>query len=104
VTGERAAAAVLYLAFEVARSRGRAMDDVSDRLLAALSAFEAVAGEVTVDEAAARFDEAALQVFWRDWPRVGAWAGALWRQLDADLAVPSAPVHDTEVDEVGGEG
>jgi hypothetical protein len=80
------------------------MDDVSDRLLAALSAFEAVVGEVTTDEAAARFDEAALQVFWRDWPRVGAWAGALWRQLDTDMAGPSASVSNTEFDEVGGEG
>ena len=80
------------------------MDDVSDRLLAALSALETVTGEVTTDEAAARFDDATLQVFWRDWPRVGAWAGALWRQLDADLAVPSSSVNDADIDEVGGEG
>jgi hypothetical protein len=45
-----------------------------------------------------------LQVFWRDWPRVGAWAGALWRQLDADLAVPSSSMNDADIDEVGGEG
>lgn len=80
------------------------MDDVSDRLLEASSALDSVTGEVTTDEAAARFDDAALQVFWRDWPRVGAWAGALWRQLDADLAVPSSSVNDADIDEVGGEG
>jgi hypothetical protein len=80
------------------------MDGVSDRLLDALSALEGVANEVTADEAAARFDDAALQVFWRSWPRVGSWAGALWRHLDADLAVPSSSVTDPDIDEVGGEG
>jgi hypothetical protein len=80
------------------------MDGVSDRLLEALSALEGVADEVTADEAAARLDDAALQVFWRSWPRVGSWAGALWRRLDADLAAPSSSVTDTDIDEVGGEG
>lgn len=80
------------------------MNDASDRLLDALAAFEGVADEVTADEAAQRFDDAALQVFWRTWPRVGSWAGALWRQLDTDLAVPASSVADPDVDEVGGEG
>jgi hypothetical protein len=80
------------------------MDDVSDRLLEALSALEGVVGEVTADEAPARFDDAALQVFWRDWPRLGAWAGAVWRQLDGDLAVSSSPMGELDLDEVGGEG
>jgi hypothetical protein len=80
------------------------MHDTSDRLLSALSAFEVVIDEVTTDEAAAQFDEAALQMFWRDWPRVGAWAGTLWRQLDADLADRATSVNDTDLDEVGGEG
>jgi hypothetical protein len=35
---------------------------------------------------------------------VGAWAGALWRRLDADLAVPSSSMDDADIDEVGGEG
>jgi hypothetical protein len=39
------------------------MDDVSERFLRALSALERVADEVTFDEAAATFDDAALQVF-----------------------------------------
>jgi hypothetical protein len=80
------------------------MDDVSERFLGALSALEGVADEVTSDEAAATLDDAALQVFWRDWPRLGSWAGALWRQIDPDLAGPSSAVSDAELDEVGGEG
>jgi hypothetical protein len=44
------------------------MDDVSERLLEALSALEHVADEVTPDEAAATLDDAALQLFWREWP------------------------------------
>jgi hypothetical protein len=80
------------------------MDQVSDQLLDALSALESVADEVTTDEAAARFDDPVLQMFWRAWPRLGSWAGALWRQLDADLAVPASSVTDPDVDEVGGEG
>jgi hypothetical protein len=80
------------------------MDDVSDRLLEALSALERVAGELTVDDVRARLDDAALEVFWREWPRLGAWAEALWRQLDADLAVASSSVTEPDIDEVGGEG
>ena len=40
------------------------MDEVSDQLLDALSALESVADEVTTDEAAARFDDPVLQMFW----------------------------------------
>lgn len=80
------------------------MADVADRLLDALAGLESVADEVTTDEAAARLDNATLQIFWRDWPRVAAWAGTLWRQLDADMAAPSSSVDDPDVDEVGGEG
>ncbi|MGH9111469.1 MAG: hypothetical protein ACRDZN_04100 [Acidimicrobiales bacterium] len=80
------------------------MDDMSERFLGALSALERVADEVTSDEAAATLDDAVLQVFWRDWPRVGSWAGGLWRQIDVDLAGPSSAVADPDLDEVGGEG
>jgi len=63
------------------------MDDVSERFLGALSALQGVADEVTSDEAAATPDEAAMQVFWRDWPRLGSWAGhcgdrSTWTWLD----------------------
>ena len=80
------------------------MDDVSERFLEALSGLEAAADEVTPDEAAATLDDAALQVFWRDWPRLGSWAGALWRQLNEDLAGPSSAFDEDGLDEVGGEG
>jgi hypothetical protein len=63
--------------------------------------LEAAADEVTPDEAAATLDDAALQEFWREWPRLGAWAGALWRQLNEDLAGPSSVVVDPDFDEVG---
>lgn len=80
------------------------MDDVSERFLGALSALEDVADEVSSDQAAATLDDAALQVFWREWPRVGSWAGAVWRQLDRDMAAPSSSAGDLGLDEVGGEG
>jgi hypothetical protein len=80
------------------------MDDVSVRFLDALSTLDDVADEVTADNAAALLDDAALQVFWRDWPRLGSWAGALWRQLNEDLAGPSAAFDEGGLDEVGGEG
>ena len=80
------------------------MDDVSERFLEALSALQHVADDVTFDEAATTLDDAALQVFWREWPRLGSWAGALWRQLNEDLAGPSLAVAEPELDEVGGEG
>jgi hypothetical protein len=82
----------------------RTIEDVSERFLGALSALEDVADEVSPDDAAVVLDDAALQVFWREWPRLGAWAGAVWRRLDRDLAAPSSPVSDGELDEVGGEG
>jgi hypothetical protein len=80
------------------------VDELSERFLDALDGLEAVADQVTSDEAPARLDEAALEVFWREWPRLGAWAGAVWRQVDRDLALPSSGVTDPELDEVGGEG
>jgi hypothetical protein len=80
------------------------MDDVSERFLGAMSALEDVADEVSSDEAAATLDVAALQVFWREWPRVASWAGAVWRQLDRDMAAPSSSVGDPGLDEIGGEG
>jgi hypothetical protein len=39
------------------------MDDVSERLLGALSALDQVADEVSSEEAAATLDDAALQLF-----------------------------------------
>jgi hypothetical protein len=78
--------------------------DSSDRLLEAMTDLEAVADEVTPEEAAKAFDHTSLQVFWRDWPRVSSWAGTLWRRLNEDLEGPGTPVRDFDEDEVGGEG
>jgi hypothetical protein len=76
----------------------------SDRLLEAMTNLEAVADEVTAEEAAETFDATTLQVFWRDWNRVSSWAGQLWRRLNEDLEQPGTPVQDADLDEVGGEG
>jgi hypothetical protein len=80
------------------------MDDVSERLLKALSALEDVADEFTSDEATTTLDDAALQVFWRVWPRRGGGGGSVWRQINSDLDGPSSAVGDHDLDEVGGEG
>jgi len=79
------------------------VDDAGERLVDALERLQEVADDVTPDEAADALDDATLQVFWRDWPNVSSWAGALWRRLDADMARDSTPPQD-EFDDVGGEG
>jgi hypothetical protein len=84
--------------------RDMAAEDVGDRLVSALSQMEAVADEVTSDEALERMDDATLQVFWRDWPNISAWGGALWRRLNEDLAGPATAPQDPDLDEVGGSG
>lgn len=76
--------------------------DASDRLIEALTEFERVADELTPDAASDRLDPAALQTFWREWPDVSSWAGALWRRLNDELATPARPQRDPERDEVGG--
>jgi hypothetical protein len=78
--------------------------DSSDGLIEALAALEAVADAATPEEASATFDDAALQVFWRNWPGISAWAGSLWRLLNEDLSRPSSAVREPDIDEVGGEG
>ena len=60
------------------------MDDASDRLLRVIEEYERVAEAVT--------------------PDVSSWGGALWRQLNDDLADPATPAVDLETHEVGGEG
>ena len=77
---------------------------MAGRLIEALSDLESVADALTADEAARMLDDATLQVFWRDWPNVSSWAGALWRRLNQDLAGPARPPEDPELDEIGGSG
>jgi len=78
------------------------MADPSDRLIEALTDLQQVADEMTAQEAAATLDVAALQTFWREWPDVSSWAGALWRRLNEDLAAPSTMQHPSDHDETGG--
>jgi hypothetical protein len=79
-----------------------AHDELGERLLEGLAGLDEVSGELTADEAVAELDDATLQVFWRDWPNISAWAGALWRRLNDDLAQPSKAPADADLDEVGG--
>lgn len=78
------------------------MGDTSDRLVEAISTLEQVADELTPDEAAGALDPATLQLFWREWPDVASWAGALWRRLNEDLGKPAQPQQEPDLDEVGG--
>ena len=78
--------------------------DASEGLLRSLEELERVAQSVTADEAARTLDEATLQVFWQRWPQASSWAGALWRQLNADLADAATPHDRSEFHDVGGEG
>lgn len=75
-----------------------------EKFIDAISKLDEVSSELTPEEAAEELDEANLQVFWQEWPDVSAWAGALWRRLNEDLAEPAAPVTDPELDESGGGG
>jgi hypothetical protein len=49
-------------------------------------------------------DVTTLQVFWKKWPHVSAWAGSLWSMLSAELAAPSSAQRDSEADETGESG
>ena len=80
------------------------MDDPSDQLLRALDLLAEVADGVTAEQAAEEIDEATLQMFWREWPRASAWAGALWRRLNSELAEPARVGDDPDLDEFGESG
>lgn len=78
------------------------MDDADGRLLEALDLLNAVADELRDDEALDELDRATLQTFWQEWPRTSAWAGALWRRLNAEIAEPVDMLGDPHLDETGG--
>ena len=82
---------------------GEVTSDAGERLLQAMAQLEAVADEVTAEDAARTFDEATLQMFWRDWPAIGSWSGALWRMLNRDLADAAHPSGALDA-ETGGSG
>ena len=77
------------------------MADVAQQLLEAMEALDDVAYSITADEAVEELDEATLQVFWRDWPRIQSWAGSLWRRLNDELAEMASPAGG-DVDTGGG--
>jgi hypothetical protein len=78
------------------------VDDPSDDLLRALDLLNEVADALPADQALDEIDDATLQTFWREWPRASAWAGALWRRLNAELEQPARLAADPDLDEIGG--
>jgi hypothetical protein len=80
------------------------MEDVGDRFLEILHDLDEVTRRLSPDKAHAQFDATTLQVFWKRWPDVSAWAGSLWRLLSEELSEPSSPHLDPELDEVGDSG
>jgi hypothetical protein len=80
------------------------VDDVADRFLELIHEMEDVSRTMTAQQALAGFDETTLQVFWKKWPHVSAWAGSLWSMLCAELSAPSSPQHDLDAHETGGSG
>jgi hypothetical protein len=80
------------------------VDDVADRFLELIHELEDVANGMTAQRALAEFDETTLQVFWKKWPHVSAWAGSLWSMLCAEMAAPSTRETDPDLDETGGSG
>lgn len=80
------------------------MDDPAASLDQALALLGEVGRSLPAHEAVTELDDATLQVFWREWPRVSGWAGALWRLLDADMALAAESPGDADLDEIGGSG
>ena len=78
------------------------MADVAQQLLEAMESLDEVAYSLTAHDAVEQLDEAPLQLFWRDWPRIQSWAGSLWRQLDGELAELASPAGG-DVDTGGGD-
>lgn len=78
------------------------MADVAQQLLEAMESLDEVADSMTAHDAVDQLDEATLQVFWRDWPRIQSWAGSLWRHLNDELAEMASPAGG-DVDTGGGD-
>jgi hypothetical protein len=78
------------------------MDDAAAEFLDMIHRLEEIRDAVTPESAHAEFDETTLQIFWKTWPSLSAWAGSLWRMLSEELAGPATPYGDADLDEVGG--
>jgi hypothetical protein len=83
---------------------GGPVEDVADRFLELIHDLEDISTTLSAQRALAEFDETTLQVFWKKWPHVSAWAGSLWSMLSAELSAPSSPQRDAEHDETGESG
>jgi hypothetical protein len=80
------------------------VEDVADRFLELIHDLEDISTTLSAQRALAEFDETTLQVFWKKWPHVSAWAGSLWSMLSAELSAPSSPQRGAEHDETGESG
>jgi hypothetical protein len=78
------------------------MDEAAGEFLDLIHNLEDFFDGVTPEHAHAEFDQVTLQMFWRKWPGISAWAGSLWRLLSEELAGPAMPYRDADLDEVGG--
>ena len=67
------------------------MDDVGDRFLELVHDLDEVTRSLPPERAHDQFDETTLQVFWKRWPHLSAWAGSLWRMLSEEMAGPATP-------------
>ena len=83
---------------------GDLMDDVGDRFLDLVHDLDEVTRSLTPGRAHEQFDATTLQVFWKRWPDLSAWAGSLWRLLSEEMSGPGSPHLDSELDEVGESG
>jgi len=80
------------------------VEDSADRFLELIHDLDDVTSSVAVRRALADFDETTLQVFWKKWPHISAWAGSLWGMLSAELAGPGSQHEDPDLDEIGESG
>ena len=80
------------------------MDENASRFLGLIHGLDEITDTITAERAHIQFDETTLQVFWKQWPGVSAWAGSLWRMLSEELEGLVAPQGDAELDEVGDSG
>jgi len=80
------------------------VDDPAEVFLELIHSLEELRDSITPEHAHTEFDETTLQLFWKKWPALSAWAGSLWRMLSEELAGPATPHLDAELDEVGGSG
>jgi hypothetical protein len=80
------------------------MNEAAGEFLDLIHRLEEIRDAVTPERAHADFDETTLQVFWKKWPSLSAWAGSLWTMLSEELARPASPYRDAELDEAGGSG